>query len=354
MPKEETVKSDVLEHQNGARCQPEVSVVIPLFNEAKNVPPLYHALKSALEELGRTWEIIFVDDGSTDATYQLLNQLYRRDEGVHVVRLRRNFGQTAAMVAGFDYAHGETIVTLDADLQNDPKDIALLLRKLDEGYDVVSGWRVNRQDGFWLRRLPSQVANWLISKTTGTYLHDYGCTLKAYRAETIKELRLYGEMHRFIPALIGGNGASIAELPVNHRPRLNGRSKYGPSRIVRVFLDLVMIKFFLSFMTKPLQIFGLAGLLTFLPGVAICCYLVLGRLFFSLPLASRPLFLLGILLTIVGVQFVGIGILAEIQIRTYHETLNKPIYAVREVLSPQRRDEDADPTQFGRPVSGHR
>lgn len=309
-----------------------VSVVVPLFNEEDNVQPLYRALKPVMEQLGRRWEILFVDDGSTDATYQVLQQLHLQEERVRVLRLRRNFGQTAAMAAGFDYAREEIILALDGDLQNDPADIPRLIAKLEEGYDVVSGWRVDRQDGFWLRCLPSKVANWLISRTTGTYLHDYGCTLKAYRAKVIKDLRLYGEMHRFIPALVGGGGARVAEIPVRHHPRVHGRSKYGISRTVRVFLDLLMVKFFLSFLTKPLRIFGSVGLLSFLPGVAICGYLVLWRIFSGGPLADRPLFLLGVLLTVVGVQFLGIGLLAEIQIRTYHESANKPIYAVREVL----------------------
>lgn len=313
----------------------EVSVVVPLYNEEESVLRLYCMLREAMEEMRRNWEVIFVDDGSTDTTYLLLKQLHSQDSRVRVVRLKRNFGQTAAMVAGFDHARGTVIIPLDGDLQNDPKDIAVLMEKLDEGYDVVSGWRVNRQDGFWLRRLPSMAANWLISRTTGTHLHDYGCTLKAYRADSIKELRLYGELHRFIPALVAGNGARIAEVPVGHRPRVHGKSKYGISRTVRVFLDLLMVKFFLSFLTKPLQIFGLVGLMTLLPGSAICCYLVIARLFLGQALAERPLFSLGILLTVVGVQFISMGLLAEMQTRTYHESSNKPIYSIREVLDLQ-------------------
>ncbi len=265
---------------------PEISVVIPVFNEAGNVLPLYSEIKSALAELGRTWEVIFIDDGSTDGTYSLLKQLHEQGETLRIIRLRRNFGQTAAMAAGFDYARGEIIVALDGDLQNDPADISRLIDKLDEGYDVVSGWRANRQEGFWLRRLPSQVANWLISRTTGTHLHDYGCTLKAYRRELINELRLYGEMHRFIPALLGGNGARVAELPVHHHARRHGNSKYGISRTVRVVLDLLLVKFSLSFMTKPLQIFGLVGLSSFVPGLLICASLVIGADLLR-PLASR-------------------------------------------------------------------
>jgi glycosyltransferase involved in cell wall biosynthesis len=323
-----------LEVNEGAAssARPQVSVVVPVLNEEENLAELFERICSAIENLNRTWELIFVDDGSTDGTFRVLQALQQRHDAVHIVRLRRNFGQTAAMVAGFDYALGEIIIPLDGDLQNDPNDIGALLEKMDEGYDVVSGWRIKRQDGFFLRRLPSILANWLISKTTGTLLHDYGCTLKAYRSEMIKEVRLYGEMHRFIPALVGGNGARIAEIPVNHHPRLHGKSKYGLSRTVRVLLDLLMIKFFLSFSTKPLQAFGLVGILSFLPGSAIVLYLGLSKLLYNVSLADRPLLLLGILLIVVGAQFISMGLLAEIQTRTYHETANKPIYSIREIL----------------------
>lgn len=342
------MEREVLNRQEYLRAHPQVSVVVPVFNEADNILNLYQRAKPALGELGRTWELIFVDDGSTDTTQELLKQLHAQDDRVCVIRLRRNFGQTAAMAAGFDYARGEIIVALDGDLQNDPRDISVLLRKLEEGYDVVSGWRVNRQDGFWLRRLPSKLANWLISWTTGTYLHDYGCTLKAYRAEVIKGLHLYGEMHRFIPALIGGNGARITELPVTHHPRLRGRSKYGLSRTIRVLLDLLTVKFFLSFLTKPLQIFGSVGLLAFLPGSLICGWLGMAKLLTVQPLADRPLFLVGILLTVVGVQFIGIGLLAEIQVRTYHESAHKPIYFIQEIFdSTGLATDDTDPVRSG-------
>jgi glycosyltransferase involved in cell wall biosynthesis len=322
----------VLPDQPVQRTIPYVSIVIPVFNEVDNVRLLYQNLQSVMDKTGYAWEVVFVDDGSTDDTSAVLRHVYTQDEDVCVIQLRRNFGQTAAMAAGFDHARGKIVVAMDGDLQNDPSDIPRLISKLEEGYDVVSGWRADRQDGFWLRKLPSRIANWLISRTTGTHLHDYGCTLKAYRAEMIKELRLYGEMHRFIPALMGGNGARITELPVNHYPRRHGLSKYGISRTVRVVLDLLLVKFSLSFLTKPLQIFGLAGLITLLPGVAICTWLLLARIFLGQNLAERPLFLFGILLTIIGAQFVSLGILAEIQIRTYHESSNKPIYLVRELL----------------------
>jgi glycosyltransferase involved in cell wall biosynthesis len=325
----------VLPQQPGQKPIPYISIVIPVFNEVDNVPLLYQNLRSVMDKAGCAWEVVFVDDGSTDNTSAVLRQLHTQDEDVCVVELRRNFGQTAAMAAGFDHSRGEIIVAMDGDLQNDPSDIPRLIDKLDEGFDVVSGWRADRQDGFWLRKFPSRMANWLISRTTGTYLHDYGCTLKAYRAEMIKELRLYGEMHRFIPALLGGNGARIAEIPVKHYARRYGYSKYGISRTVRVILDLLLVKFSLSFLTKPLQAFGLVGLITLLPGLGICSWLVFARIFLGHALADRPLFLLGILLTVIGAQFVSLGILAEIQIRTYHESANKPIYLIRENLHPR-------------------
>jgi glycosyltransferase involved in cell wall biosynthesis len=327
----------VLPQQAGQRAAPAVSIVIPIFNEVDNVQSLYQNLCAAMEPTGYAWEVVFVDDGSTDGSTAILRKLHAEQPCVSVVELRRNFGQTAAMAAGFDHAGGAVIIAMDGDLQNDPNDIPRLIEKLNEGYDVVSGWRANRQDGFWLRRFPSRLANSLISRTTGTYLHDYGCTLKAYRREIIQNLKLYGEMHRFIPALLGGNGARIAELPVAHHARRYGRSKYGIARTIRVLLDLLLVKFSLSFLTKPLQIFGLIGLLTFLPGAAICAYLVFARIFLAQQLADRPLFLLGILLTMIGTQFVSMGILAEIQIRTYHESSNKPTYLVRELLEPRWR-----------------
>jgi glycosyltransferase involved in cell wall biosynthesis len=327
----------VLSPQLRQKSSPYVSLVIPLFNEGENIRPLYRSLRSGMEETGYTWEVILVDDGSTDNTFRLLQELHQQDNRVRVLRLRRNYGQTAALAAGFDAARGETIVSLDGDLQNDPQDIGRLIEKLDEGYDVVSGWRVRRQESFWLRRLPSKVANWLISLTTGLRLHDYGCTLKAYRSEIIKELRLYGEMHRFIPALMWGNGARIAELSVQHCPRLHGKSKYGLSRTLRVLLDLVTIKFCLTSLNKPLRFFGLIGLATSGAGLATCMYLAALRIFWGQPLADRPFLLLGVLLVVTGVQFLCVGILAEIQIRTYHESSQKPVYAVREILDTQQR-----------------
>jgi dolichol-phosphate mannosyltransferase len=344
----------VLPQPAGQRSSPTVSIVIPIFNEVDSVEPLYQSLRAAMEPTGYSWEVVFADDGSTDGSTARLRKLHAEQAGVRVVELRRNFGQTAAMVAGFDHAGGEIIIAMDGDLQNDPKDIPRLIEKLGEGYDVVSGWRANRQDGFWLRRLPSRMANWLISITTGTYLHDYGCTLKAYRREIIQDLKLYGEMHRFIPALLGGNGARIAELPVSHHARCYGRSKYGIARTIRVLLDLLLVKFSLSFLTKPLQIFGLIGLLAFAPGAAICTYLVFARIFLGQQLADRPLFLLGILLTMIGTQFVSMGILAEIQIRTYHESSNKPTYLVRELLEPRSPQPTGAPSAHDRKTPAER
>ncbi|HXV82854.1 MAG TPA: glycosyltransferase family 2 protein, partial [Candidatus Binatia bacterium] len=344
----------VLAQQAGQRPTPYISIVIPVFNEVDTVRLLYQDLRAAMEPSGYAWEVVFVDDGSTDGSGRALREIHAEAEGVCLVQLNRNFGQTAAMVAGFDHCCGEIIIAMDGDLQNDPKDIPRLVEKLEDGYDVVSGWRANRQDGFWLRRFPSRLANWLISRTTGTYLHDYGCTLKAYRREVIRHLRLYGEMHRFIPALLGGHGARIAELPVSHHARRYGRSKYGISRTIRVLLDLLLVKFTLSFMTKPLQIFGLVGLMAFIPGTAICAYLVFARIFFNQQLADRPLFLLGMLLTMVGTQFVSMGILAEIQTRTYHESSNKPIYFVRELLEPRSPQPTGAPTAHERKAPAER
>lgn len=309
-----------------------VSIVIPLFNEADNVPLLFATLKAAMATTRRTWEVIFVDDGSTDATYEAVKQLDVRAERVRIARLRRNFGQTAALAAGFDLAQGDIIVTMDGDLQNDPVDIPHMLDKLEEGYDLVSGWRVNRQDRFLSRRLPSQLANRLISIITGVYLHDYGCTLKVLRYEIVRGLKLYGEMHRFIPALAADLGAAIVEVPVHHHPRKYGRSKYGLSRTIRVFLDLITVKFLSVYATRPSHLFGLYGMLAMLGGLGITAFLGFQRLFYYDALADRPLLLLGILLIIIGVQFITMGLLGEVLSRAYHESQGKPIYTVKEVL----------------------
>jgi glycosyltransferase involved in cell wall biosynthesis len=312
--------------------KPKVSVVIPLYNEEENIEALYSSLREVINSLSVEAEVIFIDDGSTDDTFHLLSKLKKSDDNMRVIRFTRNFGQTAAMSAGFDYARGEIIITMDGDLQNDPKDIPLLLEKLEEGYDIVSGWRVDRQDKLISKTIPSKIANWLIGLITGVKLHDSGCSLKAYRSEVIKNLRLYGEMHRFIPALASSRGARIVEIKVNHRPRKYGSSKYGISKTIRVFLDLITIKFLLSFLTRPLQIFGLLGLAFSGIGFLVCLYLSILKLFFDQGLSDRPLLLLGILLLVLGVQFIGFGLVAEMQTRTYYEVQNKPIYVIKDLI----------------------
>lgn len=315
---------------------PQLSVVLPIYNEVESLPHLLDELAPALEATGRTFEIICIDDGSTDGSFDELKKLRAADNRVRVVRFRRNFGQTAAFAAGFDRARGEIVITMDADLQNDPADIPKLLEKIDEGYDVVSGWRVKRwQEGFGsllTRRLPSATANWLISTGTGVYLHDYGCALKAYRREVIKSINLYGDLHRFIPAIASYYGVTVSEVPVNYRSRQFGTSKYGLSRITRVILDLLTVRFLLSYSTRPIQIFGLIGLLTFALGVVTGIYLSFMKLVYGIALAERPLLLLAILLVMIGVQLVTMGLLGELVVRTYHESQNKPIYTVREEL----------------------
>jgi glycosyltransferase involved in cell wall biosynthesis len=290
--------------------------------------------------MGRPYEIILVDDGSRDGSAAVLRQVQAADPRVRVIRLRKNFGQTAALSAGFDRSRGEIILTLDADLQNDPRDFPLLVSKIEEGYDIVSGWRKDRKDKFISRRLPSVTANWLISHITGVKLHDYGCTLKAFRREVVKNIKLYGEMHRFIPAIAATIGVAIAEVPVNHRPRIHGVSKYGISRSIRVFLDLLTVKFLLSYSTRPLQIFGLMGLLSGGVGLVLGAVLSYQRLVLKQGIANRPLLLLAILLMVIGFQFVTMGLLGEIMVRTYHEAVEKHIYVVREVLEAD--DETTD------------
>jgi glycosyltransferase involved in cell wall biosynthesis len=310
----------------------EISILIPLLNEVENLELLYQQVHETLEQLGKPYEIIFVDDGSTDGSYELLREFHAQDSQVRVIRFRRNFGQTAAFAAGFELASGDVIITLDADLQNDPNDIPKLLEKLDEGYDIVSGWRIQRKDKYLTRRVPSQAANALISKLTGVKLHDYGCSLKAYRKDVVKNIKLYGEMHRFIPALASWMGVRVAEIPVNHRPRQFGQSKYGLQRTVKVFLDLLTVKFLLSFGTRPIHVFGLLGMLCFAGGILSGAYLSVLKLFYGQPLADRPLLLLTVLLTVLGVQFITMGLLGELVVRTYHESQKKSTYMIRDLL----------------------
>ena len=310
----------------------DISVVVPLYNEEDNVQLLYEEIKGVLDTMAEQAEIVFVDDGSRDRTLAKLEAIQAGDDHVRVVSLRRNFGQTAAMTAGFDHARGGVIITMDGDLQNDPHDIPQLVGKLNEGYDVVTGWRHDRQDAFLSRRLPSQLANRLISWVTGVGLHDYGCTLKAFRREVIDNINLYGEMHRFIPAIASGMGISFTEVKVNHRARRFGTSKYGISRTIRVVLDLITVKFMLSYATRPLHVFGTVGVVSSLLGVLIALVLTVQRQLYGVALANRPLLLLAVLLIFMGIQFITIGLLAELVVRTYHESQKKPIYYVRKVL----------------------
>jgi glycosyltransferase involved in cell wall biosynthesis len=309
----------------------ELSVVIPIRNEAPSLVELHRELTATLTAWGRPYEIIIVDDGSTDESFETLSRLQAGDAHLRVIRFRRNFGQTAAFSAGFDYARGRIIVTSDGDLQNDPRDIPAMVERLERGFDIVCGWRKDRKDAFISRKLPSTIANRLISAATGVRLHDYGCSLKVFRAEVVKSLKLYGEMHRFLPAIASEQGVLIDEVVVNHRARQHGRSKYGIGRTIRVILDLVTVKFLLSYSTRPLQIFGLIGISMGLVGGLISGWLAYQRLIEAESLSNRPLLLLGILLISTGFQLVTLGLLAEIQARTYHESQNKPIYAIREI-----------------------
>lgn len=310
---------------------PELSLVIPVRNESPNIKPLYDELTTTLVQAGRSYEIIVIDDGSTDDTFEQLASLQSRDPHLRVIRFRRNFGQTAAFAAGFAFARGRLVVTADGDLQNDPADIARMAAEIDHGYDIVCGWRKDRKDTFITRRIPSIVANKVISWATGVELHDYGCSLKVFRAEVVKPLRLYGEMHRFLPAIASQIGVRIKEVVVNHRARTAGASKYGLSRTIRVILDLVTVKFLLSYSTRPLQIFGLLGLAAGAAGTVILGYLAYIRLTTPQGIADRPLLLLGMLLLFIGVQLVTFGLLAELLARTYYESQNKPVYVIREI-----------------------
>ncbi|MCD6505632.1 glycosyltransferase family 2 protein [Candidatus Poribacteria bacterium] len=320
----------------------EISVVVPVYNEVENLEELHRRLTEELRKLNRSYEIIIVDDGSDDGSYELLRKLTEKDRHLKVIRFRRNFGQTPALSAGFDFAKGEIIITMDGDLQNDPADIGLLIEKLQEGYDLVAGWRADRKDKLLLRKIPSWLANRLIKKSTGIKLHDFGCTLRAYKSDLVRDIKLYGEMHRFIPALAALAGARIAEIKVRHHPRLHGRSKYGISRTIRVLLDLITVNFLLRYATRPIQVFGLVGLISGTIGFLICTYLSIGKLFLPDPykislLEHMPLLMLGILLILVGVQFISMGLLGELIVRTYFESQNKPIYYVREVIGREER-----------------
>ena len=315
---------------------PEISVVIPVRNEALNVPALYEELTTTLEGFGRRYEIILIDDGSTDQTFELLAGLQARDARLRIIRFRRNFGQTAGFAAGFAHARGRFIVTSDGDLQNDPRDIPAMI-DLAQSFDIVAGWRKDRQDAFINRRLPSLIANWIISRVTGVRLHDYGCSLKVFRAEVVKPLKLYGEMHRFLPAIASEMGVTITERVVNHRKRVHGRSNYGISRTARVVLDLLTVKFLISYSTRPLQIFGLLGLGMGSLGALMSAWLVIVKYVYHQGIADRPLLIAAVVLMVMGGQFLMSGLIAEMLARTYHESQDKPIYVIREIREAAAR-----------------
>ncbi|MBI5934911.1 MAG: glycosyltransferase family 2 protein [Chloroflexi bacterium] len=311
---------------------PELSLVVPVYNEEQNLPLLFDAIAKSLEPLGRAWEVIFVDDGSRDGTVSVLQSLFTRDPlHVRVIEFRRNFGQTAAIAAGIDHARGDIIILLDADLQNDPADIPMMLAKLDEGHDLVSGWRRNRKDNALTRNLPSHLANGLISAVTGVRLHDYGCTLKAYRRGALEGFKLYGEMHRFIPVFAHSVGARIAEVEVHHHARKFGKAKYGLERTLKVLLDLFTVKFLLDYSSKPIYLFGGAGLALMFLGLADLLYLFIRR-FWGIPAATSPLLLVGVMFAIMGFQSILMGLIAELLVRTYHESQSKPTYRIRAIL----------------------
>jgi len=321
---------------------PDLSIVIPIRNEAENLPALYDEFTQTLQASGRPYELLLIDDGSTDASFEILAGMQARDPRVRVIRFRRNFGQTAAFSAGFRFARGRVIVTADGDMQNDPADITRMVELIDQGHDIVCGWRKVRKDAFLTRRVPSMLANRLISWATGVQLHDYGCSLKVFRAEVVKPLKLYGEMHRFLPAIASEIGVSIREVVVNHRARRHGTSKYGLSRTVRVVLDLITVKFLLSYSTRPLQIFGLIGGIMLGGGVLVSAWLAYVRLFGFQSIANRPLLLFGMLLIFSGLQLITFGLLAELQSRTYHESQDKPTYVIREVREASSQRELAE------------
>ncbi|MBM3709243.1 MAG: glycosyltransferase family 2 protein [Actinobacteria bacterium] len=324
-------KDKINSYKNGSD-KIDLSVVIPIYNEEENVITLYEELQSVLEKLPGMYEVILVDDGSCDKTFKNLLEIHRKNKNFKIIKLRRNFGQTQAMKAGFEYAAGQIIITLDADLQNDPEDIPKILGKMEEGYDIVSGWRKNRKDKTVTRKIPSVIANKIISGLFGVRLHDFGCTLKAYRKEVIENIELYGEMHRYIPALASWMGIKVAEIPVNHRLRKSGKAKYGISRTIRVILDIITIKFLLTYSKKPMQIFGLIGVTAALVGTVITVWLIVERLFFDQPLSTRPLFILSISMIFIGAQLITMGLLGEIMMRTYHEGAGKPTYVIKEII----------------------
>src|SRR5437762_10497764 len=327
----------------------QFSIVVPFFNEQENIPPLYMRLTEVMDGIGEPYELVFVDDGSKDNTFKVLSDIYEHDRRVNIVRLRRNFGQTAALKAGFDFARGETVISMDGDLQHDPEEIPRFVEKMEEGNDLVSGWRYQRKDSWLTRQLPSRIANWMMAKLSGVELHDFGTTFKAYRREIIQEIQLYGELHRFIPALASSAGAKIAEVPIENLQRKSGRSNYGIGRTIRVFLDLIIVKFLLDYSTRPLQFFGVIGGCGAGLGSLLACFLAYEKFYLHKAIMAEhgPLMVLAVALFISGVQFFSMGLLGEIIARTYYESQNKPIYALREVKS--HRKEMGDSTESPRP-----
>jgi len=332
--------STALQFSDAGRVPSRVSVIIPVFDERESLSPLYVSLTDSLSNFD--YELVFVDDGSRDGSVQILQELQSKDpDRVRVVELRRNFGQTAAIAAGIDHSIGDIVVLIDADMQNDPADIPAMLSKVDEGYDLVSGWRVNRRDRFLTRRLPSTMANWLISRVTGVALHDYGCTLKAYRRDVLQGFRLYVEMHRFIPVYAGSVGARITEMPVRHHPRRHGHTKYGLNRTFKVLLDLLTVKFLVSYAHKPIYLFGGAGMVGILTGAGVLFFLLARRTLFAISVINSPLFLSSIMVVILGFQSIFMGLIAELLVRTSHESQSKPTYSIRQVLGAD--DSSSDP-----------
>lgn len=325
------------------------SIVVPFYNEQENIPPLYMKLTEVMDAIGEPYELVFVDDGSKDNSFKVLSDIYEHDRRVNLIRLRRNFGQTPALKAGFDFARGEVIISMDGDLQHDPEEIPKFLEKIEEGYDLVSGWRYARKDHWLMRQIPSRAANWLMAKLSGVDLHDFGTTFKAYRREILQEIQLYGELHRFIPALASTTGARIVEVPIENLSRKSGKSNYGIGRTIRVFLDLVMVKFLLDYSTRPLQFFGLLGMIGSACGFLIGAYVLFKKLYYHMSVMTQhgPLLLLSIALLVSGIQFISMGLLGEIMARTYYESQNKPIYALREVKS--HRKEIGDSAEPARP-----
>jgi glycosyltransferase involved in cell wall biosynthesis len=336
------IESDIKETPEFGRV--DLSIVIPVYNEVENLRPLVQEITQTFDGSGKLYEIILVDDGSDDGSFQIAVDLHQEYSHVGVVRFRRNFGQTAAFSAGFSYAQGKVIVTIDADRQNDPADIPLLLEKLESGSDLVNGWRKDRQDGFLFRKVPSILANGLITWATGLKLHDRGCSLRAFRVEVVRDLRLYGEMHRFIPELASAAGFTMTEVPVNHRPRTAGESKYGISRTFRVLLDLITILFLRRYSARPMHLFGGVGIISGTIGFIMGAYLAWIKIwagitggsegFRSVRIGDRPLLMLAVLLIILGVQFLVMGLLAELVVRTYYESQDKPVYYIREEITP--------------------